>query len=589
MDPVTLAVVRGSLQQVADEMDVHLTRAAISPVIAEMNDCANGIYHAENGETITQGQYGLPVFLAAMQFVVQAIIEAAKARGGFKPGDIWIMNDPYLGGTHLSDINMVAPYFVDGKLFALLANTGHLIDIGGSQPGGFTPSATEVLQEGMVIPPVRLYRDGKIDQDVLNLVLANNRLPREVNGDILAMANVFDIGIGLLDRVVTRHGASTVASCIGEMIDRSEKQMRSYISEFPDGVFTFEDWLDNDGISDSPLKIALKVTVSGTDLKFDFTGTSPLPRGPMSLSRNTAISTCYVALKHIFPDVPVNGGAFRPTQFVIPDRCLIAAEAPHPVGGYLEIVSRIIDVVFGALAQAIPDQVPAAFFGTAGALIFSGHNPNTGRYFIGGYPYPGGYGATRQSDGLVNGVSPQSLANFMSLELSEHRFPFRFDSFAIREDSGGAGRNRGGCGTEYVVTPTSPLQVTIFGDRVDHAPFGIVGGHAGGANHVAVLSDGKEWVPPFRSKHQALPLTPEQSLLVRTPGGGGYGDPLERGPAEVEVDLNQGQISRKTAEKAYGVVARVVEHVGERPVYRVDEEATRQLRAEKRTRQPQAF
>src|SRR3712207_6825518 len=289
-------------------------------------------------------------------------------------------------------------------------------------------------------------------------------------------------------------------------------------------------------------------------MHLDFTGTSPRTRGPLNISRNTTYSTCYVALKHIFPDVPVNGGTFRPFRFTVPDDSLLAASYPAAVGAYLEPVGRIIDLVFGALAQAIPDQVPAAFFGTTGVLTMSGTHPRTQSYFVGVFPYPGGYGASRESDGLVNGNPPQSMANFMSLELSEHRFPIRFETFALRDDSGGAGWHRGGCGTTYTISVYSDCIVSVLGDRTRSSPFGVAGGGPAAPSTVEFTTNGASWTPEYGGKQEKQLLRAGDRIRVASPGGGGFGDPLTRDLDLVEQDLNRGYISRATAEQRFGVV-----------------------------------
>ncbi len=574
IDPVTLAVVRGSLEQIADEMDLHLIHAAISPIISETNDCAHGIFHPETGETIAQGRYGLPVFLANMQFTTQNVVKLAKQQGGFKPGDIWILNDPYVGGTHLQDVQLVAPYFVGDRLFALFASTGHWMDIGGSVPGGWAPKAQEIHQEGLLIPPVKIYDQGRLNEPLVQMFRANVRLPNEIAGDLAAMTNVFGVAQRGCDRLVARYGFERLSECLEEMIARSERQMRSYIAEIPPGTYRFEDFIDNDGIVDEPLKLCSSLTVSGDELHFDFTGSAGTSRGPLNLSRNTTLSTCYVAMKHIFPEVPVNGGAFRPARFTIPPGTIVSAEYPTAVGGYLEIVGRVLDVVFGALAQAIPDRTPAARFGTTGVCTVGGRHPDTGNYFVGVFPYPGGYGGTKQTDGLVHGNTPQSMANFMSLEMSEHRYPLRFDYFRMREDSGGAGRHRGGCGSEYSFTAWSDCVASVLGDRVDYRPFGIAGGGGAAANFVEFHTGNKNWRPEMRSKHEKLPLRAGDGVHARSPGGGGFGDPHERDLAEIERDLNLGYVSRETAERDYGAVIAEARPLGDRFVYRIDREAS---------------
>jgi N-methylhydantoinase B len=582
MDPVTLAVVRGTFEQIADEMDLHLIHAAISPIISETNDCANGIFHGQTGETIAQGRYGLPVFLAYMQFAVQSVIEVANRQGGFKPGDVWIMNDPYLGGSHLQDVQLVAPHFVDGKLFALMATTGHWMDIGGNVPGGWAPKAQEIHQEGIVIPPVRLIDGGRVNEPLIAMIRANVRLPDQIAGDLAAMSNVFTVGERGLSDLIRRYGEETVQACVQEMMLRSERQIRSYIAEIPDGTYSCAELFDNDGITDEPVPIRLSVTVAGEDMHLDFTGTSSRTRGPLNISRNTTLSTCYVALKHIFPDVPVNGGTFRPFRFTVPDDSMLAASYPAAVGAYLEPVGRIIDLVFGSLAQAIPDQVPAAFFGTVGVLTISGTHPRTGSYFVGVFPYPGGYGASRESDGLVNGNPPQSMANFMSLELSEHRFPIRFERFALRDDSGGAGWHRGGCGTDYTISVYSDCIVSVLGDRTRSSPFGVAGGMEAAPSEVEFTTDGSSWTPEYGGKQEKQLLRNGDRIRVASPGGGGFGDPLTRDLALVEQDLNLGYISRGTAEETYGVVIAEAVQEGARERFRLDPAASEERRRSRR-------
>ena len=581
-DPVTLAVVRGALEQIADEMDLHLIRAALSPIISETNDCAHGLYDAVTGETIAQGGYGLPQFLANMQWTVQRVIAVAAAEGGFNDGDLWIVNDPYLSGTHLNDVVLVSPAFVEGKLFALFANTGHWMDMGGSVPGGWAPSATEIHQEGIIIPPLKLIEAGRFNEMVVRLIAANVRLPQQLKGDLAAMINVFAVGRRGLDALIVKYGQAALSGCIAEMMDRSERQMRSYITEIPDGVYAVEDWFDNDGVDDAPLRVKLAITVTGSDLHFDFTGTAPTARGPMNISDGTTMSMCLVALKHIFPDVPVNGGAFRPTRFTIPAKSILAAEYPSPVGGTTDVVQRVVDVVFAALAQAIPELVPAAPFGTTGVATVSGRRADTGGYYVAVYPYPGGYGASRASDGLVNGTPPGSMAKFMSVEMSEHRYPLRFEHYAIREDSGGVGLHRGGCGSTYAITALGDCVVSVLGDRVDHLPPGIEGGGPAAANEVRFRRGGQDWVPPMRSKAERIPLKSGDSVCLSSPGGGGYGNPLDRDLADVQRDLDAGLISRGVAERAYGVVVAQAASLGDRHRYTLDAPASAARRRELR-------
>jgi N-methylhydantoinase B len=578
VDPITLSVVRSGLEQICNEMDLHLIRSSLSPIISETNDCAHGIYDPGNGETIAQGVLGLPVFLANMQFSVQSILAEARRKGGFRPGDVWILNDTYRGGTHLNDVNLVAPVFVDGELLALIASTGHWMDIGGGAPGGWNPAAQEIHQEGLIIPPVRLWEDGRRNDALVDTIMANVRLPREMLGDLVAMSSAVQMGEQRLRALVDRHGRDVLTTCLGELVDRSERQMRSYVAEIPDGTYACSDTLDNDGIVDEPLTIAVEVTVAGDQLTIDFAGSSPAARGPLNLAANSTISTCYVALKHIFPDVPINGGTFRPAEVRIPAGSVVAAEYPSPCSGYLEVANRVLDVMFGALAQAIPERVPAAPFGTIGVVTVGGLHPERQRYYIGVFPYPGGYGAGPEGDGLVNGTPPISMANFVALEASEHRYPVHFEWFALREDSGGAGRHRGGDGTTYRVRASAPLVVSVMGDRHDRAPFGLDGGGPAAPNAVSVELDGEVSVPPMRTKLARQQLEAGDCITVASPGGGGHGDPFERDIEAVEQDLNLGYITRETAELTYGAVIAETWWVAGHARFRLDRDRSDQRR-----------
>jgi len=582
-DPVTLAVVRGALEQIGDEMDLHLIRAALSPIISETNDCAHGIYHPSTGETIAQGGLGLPMFLANMQFTVQGLLPFVEAQGGFQPGDIWITNDPYLSGTHLNDVILVSPYFVDGKLFCLFANTGHWMDMGGSAPGGWVPTATEIHQEGIIIPPLKLFENGRRNEAVVRMITANVRLPQQLLGDLAAMTNVFAVGRRGLDSLLTRYGTGVLQDVIAEMMNRSEAQMRAYIDDIPDGIYRIEDGFDNDGVIDQPLRVRLALTVAGSDIEFDFAGTDGPAVGPMNISAGTTKSLCFVALKHLFPEVPVNGGAFRPVSFRIPPRSILAAEHPSAVGGTTDVTQRVVDVVFGAMSQAAPRVAPAAPFGTTGVATVSGHHPETGKYYVAVYPYPGGYGGSHESDGLVHGTPPGSMAKFMSVEMSEHRYPVRFEYLGIREGSAGAGRHRGGCGTIYGIETHASAIVSVLGDRVDSAPFGVHGGAGAAPNTVRFRTRGRDWVPPMRSKATKVPFGLGDSMHLGSPGGGGYGDPLLREPAAVEDDLNDGLIDEATATEVYGVVIGSQRTVFGRPVYCVDAARTHDRRNGLRT------
>ena len=294
LDPVTLAVLNGRLEQIADEMDATLYRSAFNPIIAEARDACHGIYHAETGATLVQGTTGLPIFVGAMAFAVKAVIDKVAREGGLEPGDTFLFNDPYDGGTHLNDFRLVRPLFRDGKLFCWLASAGHWLDIGGNVPGGFNARATESFQEGVRIPPVKLIGRGKINNDIMAILAANSRVPQSNYGDLVGQLNALDLGERRLKALLDDYGKGVVAEALGAFTRRAETLMRANIGALPDGAFSFDDRLDNDGVTDEPLTIALDLTIAGDEMTLDFSRTSGPCAGPLNIARSTAVASCYV-------------------------------------------------------------------------------------------------------------------------------------------------------------------------------------------------------------------------------------------------------------------------------------------------------
>jgi N-methylhydantoinase B len=315
LDPVQLAVIQNGLQQVATEMDLVHEKTSFSPVISEGFDRSNGIYHRDTGEVIAQGDMGLPSFVGVMQFSTQCVIERRKDLG---EGDIVLLNDPYLGGTHLMDVKMVTPFYYRGKRWCWLSNTGHWPDTGGMVPGGFTSTATEIHQEGLRIPPVKLVRAGVMDDDILQMVLNNIRVPEERIGDIKAQIGALKVGERRLTALLDRYGADVVEQGIVELKARSERQMRAYIESVPDGTYEAVAYCDSDGVVNEKLAIRLAMTVKGSDIHFDFSRSSPPCKGPMNCPAALARASVYVGIKHIFADVPINSGCFVPLHVDTP-------------------------------------------------------------------------------------------------------------------------------------------------------------------------------------------------------------------------------------------------------------------------------
>jgi N-methylhydantoinase B len=547
LDPVTLAVLRGRLEQIADEMDATLYRSAFNPIIAEAHDACHGLYDAQTGDTLVQGKSGLPVFVGAMAFAVRAAAKAAEQRGGMKEGDTWLFNDPYEGGTHANDFKLVRPFFRQGKLFCYLASAAHWHDVGGAVPGNYNPAATECWQEAVQIPPVRIVRAGLLDEDVLAILRANTRLPDSLWGDLNGQLAALDLGVTRLHSLLDEQGDDTVQSAMSELRQRALRLMRAHIGQLPDGTYSFEDVLDNDGVDDRPLTIALDMTIQGEQMTLDFSRTSPQCAGPVNISRATAVAACYVALKHVFPDVPANAGVLDAVNFVLPEGLVISAARPRPVGGYTETILRMIDVIFSATALADPQRAVAHAYGTINALSIAGHRTDAarkGQRWVMFSFFGGGHGGHADGDGLSHGNAPISTATIPPLEILEAAYPVRFTQWALRPDSGGDGEHRGGLGAIYEIELLEEqAEAFIFGERGKASPKGIAGGQEALPNVFEYQQDGQWQRPPMVSKMLGIRLKKGERVRLQTPGGGGYGDASQRSPAARAQDIQQGFVT----------------------------------------------
>lgn len=544
LDPITLAVLKGRLEQIADEMDATLFRSAFNPIIAEARDASHGIYHAQTGATLVQGKSGLPIFVGAMAFAVRAVIDKATAAGDLADGDVYIFNDPYEGGTHLSDFKLVKPIYRDGALFCWIASVGHWHDVGGNVPGNYNPVATECFQEGMLIPPVKLFAAGIFRSDILDIVSSNSRLPTSAWGDLKGQINALDAGTKRLHALMDEFGAPVVAAALVELSTRAARLMRAQIAAIPDGLYSAEDTLDNDGVVDAPLRVALDLRVSGDRLVFDFSRTAPGCAGPLNISRSTTIASCYVALKHLFPDVPANAGVLEPIDFVIPDGSLLSATRPKPVGGYTETILRLIDLIFLAMAQADPSRASGCAYGTINALSNAGHRPDGSRWLMFSF-FGGGHGGHPDGDGLNHGNAPISTAMIPPVEILEAAYPVKFNQWALRPDSAGTGAHRGGLGAIYEIELLDDsADLFLFGERGRQGPRGVLGGGAGALNRFTLhRADGTQATPPMASKWVDVHLRKGDRVRLETPGGGGWGDPAARPERLAARDLHEGYVS----------------------------------------------
>ncbi len=542
LDPVTLAILKGRLEQIADEMDATLFRSAFNPIIAEAHDASHGIYDAVSGDTLVQGKSGLPIFVGVMAFGVKMVIDKAAAQGGPADGDVWIFNDPYEGGTHLSDLRLVRPVFLGGEVFCWLASVGHWHDVGGNVPGNYNPAATECHQEGVTIPPVKLFDRGEMRQDVVDILMANTRLPGSAYGDLNGQINALDLGVRRLEALLDEYDDIIVAEALLQLKARAAALMRTEIAALPNGTVSVEDWLDNDGTVDTSLKVALDLTIIGNTMEMDFSRSASGCLGPVNISRSTTIAACYVALKHVFGDVPANAGVLEPIGFTIPDGSILDATAPRPVGGYTETIMRLIDLVFQAIAEIAPDRSNGCAYGTINALSLAGHRANGQRWVMFSF-FGGGHGGHPEGDGLNHGNAPISTATIPPLEILEAAYPVKFTQWALRDGSGGPGRHRGGLGAVYEIELLE-RQATgfLFGDRGKHPPRGVAGGGDGAMTRFTFPGPTGPEHPPMASKITGVRLTRGQRVRLETPGGGGYGSQEDRDPAFHKRDHELGYV-----------------------------------------------
>jgi N-methylhydantoinase B len=556
LDAITLSVIQAALQQTCDEMDLTFSRAAFSPVIAEANDRSDGIYSAVDGSLIAQGNQGLPVFVGVMQYSTKTVIEMI-AEGRClppQPGDIYIVNDPYLGGTHLMDVRFLMPVYRDGEIFCWLSNTGHWPDTGGAVPGGFSASATAVEQEGLRLPPVKLFKQSVLDLEIYSIISSNIRVADQRIGDIKAQAAALMVGQDRLNEILDRYGDDTVLDAIAELRHRASEQMRANIALIADGIYRSTAFVDSDGVVDAPLTIALAVEKKGDVLIFDFAGSSPPCAGPMNSVLATTLSSVYLATRHIFPDVPISAGAFEPLVVKRPEGTFLDAKYPRPVSGCAaEVSQRIAEAVFAALVQALPEKVTAAPAGSSGNFALGGHDPARGRDYVMYQISGGGYGGNFSQDGLSNGCSTIGISKSPPVEIMEQAFPVLYTHYALREGSGGAGKHRGGFGLAYEVELLrGEARASFVMDHGRVGPQGVLGGMDGAVNSVTVIRDGKAHVPQHLSKEQDIALKAGDRVRVGTPGGGGYGDPRDRDENAVRRDVQLGYYTAEQAKALFG-------------------------------------
>ncbi len=520
-DPIELELFKNIFISVSEEMGAVLGRTALSPNIKERRDFSCAVFNAK-GETLAQGSH-IPVHLGAMPLSVQAALKAVT----FEEGDLVILNDPYRGGTHLPDITCISPVFIGGKLSFFVANRAHHADVGGMSPGSM-PLGTELFQEGLIIPPLKLASRGRRNEAVLDLILSNVRTPDERRGDLLAQLAANEVGRLRVLETVSRFGLAKVRDYAALIQDYTAKFLRATLRGIPDGTYSFEDVLDDDGISDRPIKIAVKVTVRGDRAVVDFAGSSPQAEGGVNANfAITCSATLYVFRSLVEEDIPFNTGLMRPLTILAPEGSIVNARFPAAcAGGNVETSQRIVDVLLGALAKAVPDRIPAASQGTMNNVAFGGFDPGRGRAFAYYETLGGGMGAGLTAPGL-NGVHTHMTNSLNTpLEALENYLPLKIRRYGLRPGSGGQGLMKGGDGIVREYECLVPVTLTIISERRKFAPYGAGGGEPGARGRNTLISGGRE--TELGSKVNAK-LRPGDVLRVETPGGGGYGRPQRHG------------------------------------------------------------
>lgn len=552
IDPITLEVLRNRLDAVANEMQVTLLRSAVSVILKEGEDCSCGLFDM-SGETIAQACAN-PLHLGIMSPAARTMLEAFPPLS-IAEGDVYVLNDPYMGGTHLPDVIIATPIFVSGRPVAMSVALAHQEDMGGKTPGSMPADATEIFQEGLIIPPSKLHDRGVPNETLIGLIRRNVRLPDVVMGDFAAELASVKVGARAYRGMVEEFGEATVAEAIRSLCEQSEMLTRAALRVIPEGEYRFRDFVDNDGLDiDRRLPIQVTLRVSDGGVTVDFTGSAAQTRGPLNIGYWGTVSSVYFCFRAFAgPDIPVNSGATAPIRVVAPEGTFLNPRYPAPVSIRAHTAKRVVDAVFGALAQAVPDRITAASSGSMSVCSFGGVDARTGRRFGCTDIVAGGMGARPGKDGID--LLETDITNCMNIpvEAFEAHYPLRLLKTRYRVDSGGAGRFRGGLGIERTIEAVrGPVQCSFRSDRHFTAPWGLRGGLPGGRWRTRVhRADGaQEEIPSKR----VFVLNAGDQLAMETGGGGGYGDPLERAPERVKEDVVDGKVSIEAALRDYGVV-----------------------------------
>ncbi|MBU0986527.1 MAG: hydantoinase B/oxoprolinase family protein [Proteobacteria bacterium] len=516
VNPILLEVFKNRFASIAEEMGMTLMRTGFSPNIKERRDFSCAVFNA-SGDTIAQAAH-IPVHLGSLPLSVKAAIEAVA----MDDGDMVILNDPFQGGTHLPDITLVAPVF-SGQLVFYVANRAHHADVGGMAPGSM-PLSGSIFQEGIIIPPLKLVQGGKINEALMRFILRNVRTPQEREADFAAqiMANI--TGVGRAKKLIVKYGPAKTVQYAHALIDYAEILTRSVIKEIPDGVYTFEDVLDDDGFERRSIPVKVRLTVKDTDVVVDFSGSGQQVQGSLNAVRAVTLSAVlYVFRSLVYEDIPTNAGCLKPIKVVTEKGTIVDAEFPAAVaGGNVETSQRIVDVVLGALAEALPDKIPAASQGTMNNVAIGGYDPHQDRPFVYYETLGGGMGASACGPGESAIHSHMTNTLNTPVEALEYAYPFLVTEYSVRRKTGGRGKNSGGDGLVREIQLLADAEVTVLSERRARGPYGLRGGKPGTPGKNIVFQNGRARKMPGKFH---INLRRGDTLRLETPGGGGYGSP----------------------------------------------------------------
>jgi N-methylhydantoinase B len=552
IDPITIEIISNGLRSISDETFIALMKSAYSTNIKERRDHSTALCDC-NGRLITQAEASLPIHIASMTGLMRHLL--ATFATDIEEGDIFISNDPHVaGGTHLPDINMAVPVFRHRKLVGFMCNIAHHADVGGMVPGSMAGGMSEIYQEGLRLPVVKLFRRGELQEDLFNVILLNVRVPHERRGDYFAQVAACRLGERRLQEIFATYGTKTMVAAFDDIVERTSKRMRAAVATITQGTYSFSDVMDDDGMGTRDIPIRVCIDVKDERIRFDFAGTSKQVTGNINVTFNaTQAAVCYTLKALLDPDVPNNQGMLDLPEIIVEPGSLLNASFPAPVAARANTCQRIVDVIIGALADALPAQVVGAANGANTTAVFSGVDPRTNAHYVYLETLGGGFGGRATKDG-TDGVQVHiTNTSNLPVESIEMEYPLLVESYSLIEDSGGPGRFRGGLGLRRAIRPVGH-SCTFNGaiERSTHTPWGIFGGGNGATGRfLHVTADGKPKMLP--TKPSGVLVRESERIVVESPGAGGYGPPSGRGHEAIAVDEESGKFSKSYIDQWYSL------------------------------------